>query len=162
MKKTIALILAIVMASCLLCACGGSSKDVALSDIESAVTGTVELKDFTNIKEENANYIKLMRFDDSCTPEDYFLYKASASDNLSEFGVFQAADADAAKAIQASLEAYIQQQLTGTNMESYFPNEMPKFENAKVVIQGNYVMYAVLDDSGRSAAVDAFNGVFEG
>ena len=37
------------------------------------------------------------------------------------------------------------------------PGERPKLDSAEVKIVGNYVMYAILSDSDRTAAFDAFS-----
>ena len=47
-------------------------------------------------------------------------------------------------------------------MDEYLPEEKPKLANAEVWSEGNYVMYAILDDAEREAVYKAFTGCFEG
>ena len=45
-------------------------------------------------------------------------------------------------------------------MPEYLPDEFPKRQNAKLWTEGSYVMYAILSDDGREAALEAFEGCF--
>ena len=47
-------------------------------------------------------------------------------------------------------------------LNEYLPEEKPKLEHAEVWSEGNYVMYAILDDDNREAVYKAFTGCFEG
>ena len=149
-KGTVLLIAALVLA--LLCACGGSAKEVPVSDIVTAVDGV--LGGGENFTQADAGvvegYMKL-------SPDDYAdcaVKINSYGTSFDEYGVFQAADSSQAKTIAGALEAYLQLKLD-TDM-GYQPEELPKLEKAEVKTSGNYVMYCVLGDTEKSAAFGAF------
>ena len=160
MKNKIAFIITVVLLLCLLCACGGSSKDVAMADVQNAVTAAVDIDSFDNISEKNERYIMMFGFSEDCIPDEYFIYCAKESTNCDEFGVFKAADSSSVQEIKTAVEQYIANKPLSNNVAAYFPEEMPKYDNAKVWVEGDYVMYAILDGDARQAVSDAFSGVF--
>lgn len=160
MKNKIAFILTAVLLLCLLCACGGSSKDVAMADVQNAVTSAVDIDSFDNISEKNERYIMMFGFSDDNTPDDYFIYCAKESANCDEFGVFKAADSSSVQEIKTAVEQYIANKPISNNVAAYFPEELPKYENAKAWVEGEYIMYAILDNDSLKSVSDAFSGVF--
>lgn len=160
MKNKIAFILTAVLLLCLLCACGGSSKDVAMADVQNAVTSAVDIDSFDNISEKNERYIMMFGFSDDNTPDDYFIYCAKESANCDEFGVFKASDSSSVQEIKTAVEQYIANKPISNNVAAYFPEELPKYENAKVWVEGEYIMYAILDNDSLKSVSDAFSGVF--
>ena len=41
------------------------------------------------------------------------------------------------------------------------PEERPKLDSAEIKVVGNYVMYAILSDSDKTAAFEAFEKVLQ-
>ena len=136
----------------LLCACGGSAKDVPVSDIVTAVDGVLGGGD--NFTQADAGlvegYMKLSSDDYT----DCAVKINSYGTSFDEYGVFKAADSSQAKNIAGALEAYLQLKLD-TDM-GYQPEEVPKLESAEVKTSGNYVMYCILGDAEKDAAFGAF------
>lgn len=160
MKKKIALLLSAVLMLCIMCSCGGGSKDAAMEDVKSAVTAAVDIDSFNNISEMNERYIMMFAFSEECTPDEYFIFCAKDSDNCDEFGVFKAKDSSSVQELKSAVEQYIAVKPVSNNVAAYFPQEMPKYENAKVWVEGDYVLYAILGDDARQAVGEAFSGVF--
>lgn len=148
-KKGIVLLIAAL--ALLLCACGGSSKDVPVAEIVTAVDGVIGGSG--NLVEADAGMVEgFMRL----TQDDYAdcAVKINSSTSFDEYGVFKAADSSQAKTIAEALKAYLQLKLD-TDM-GYQPEEVPKLESAEVKTSGNYVMYCILGDAEKSAAFGAF------
>ena len=153
-KGAVAALAALVLA--LLCACGGSAKDVPVADIVTAVDGVIGGSG--NLVEADAGMVEgFMRL----TENDYAdcAVKINSSTSFDEYGVFKAADSSQAKAIAEALEAYLQLKLD-TDM-GYQPEEVPKLEGAEVKTSGNYVMYCILGDAEKSAAFGAFESALK-
>lgn len=151
-KKGIVLLTAALVLALALCACGGgSSKDVPVSDIVTAVDGV--LGGSGNLVEADTGMVEgFMKLSEDGYAD--CAVKISSSTSFDEYGVFQAADSSQAKAIAEALEAYLQLKLE-TDM-GYQPEELPKLESAEVKTSGNYVMYCILGDAEKSAAFGAF------
>ena len=160
MKKIIALVISLSILLCMLCACGSSTKDVSMEDVQDAVTAAVDIDSFDNISEKNERYIMMFGFSDDNTPDDYFIYCAKESANCDEFGVFKASDSSSVQEIKTAVEQYIANKPISNNVAAYFPEELPKYENAKVWVEGEYIMYAILDNNSLKSVSDAFSGVF--
>ena len=77
--------------------------------------------------------------------------------NVDEFGVFHVKNPDRLGEVKSIVESYIAtQQLRLTPLlESYNPDEIPKVDNAKVLVCGNYVLYTILDQNATSKAQSA-------
>lgn len=74
-----------------------------------------------------------------------------------EFGIFAANDADAAERIADALTQRVERQ--SRIFKDYLPNEMYKFENYLVEIDGNIVTYAVC--ANNSMAKDILNSAYQ-
>lgn len=79
--------------------------------------------------------------------------------NIDELGLFKGADASQAERLKTAVTDYLQLRLNSW-MPEYLPDEFPKLQNAKLWTEGSYVMYAILSDDGREAALEAFEGCF--
>ena len=154
MKKTtriLALILALAALGCLLCACGGGKSvrsDVPVADLAAAVDKAIGGEKYTTAEE---SYVKGRLQVDLGACESYIVRLSGVVD---EYGVFKAKDADGAKALEKDVQTYLKNRLE-TWMDEYMPEEKPKVENAECRVVGNYVTYAILSDSNRSAAFKA-------
>ncbi len=77
--------------------------------------------------------------------------------NVDEFGVFHVKNPDRVGEVKSIVDSYIAtQQLRMTPLlESYNPDEIPKVENAKVLVCGNYVIYTILNTDATAKAQNA-------
>lgn len=128
--------------------CGGSETayrdDIATDDIATAVDAVISAENLIAMDEaylDNAMQVDPSHFDD-------FTVKINSTGiNIDEYGIFHAADDEAAEAIEAYLDMRVENW-----MVEYMPEEFPKLESAEVVTYGEYVMYAILSDDNRTAA----------
>ena len=160
LKRSLAILLA-VCAILSLCACGGDKAeykdDVAVSDLADKIIATNDSWSFT---EMNDSYLEgAMKLN----PSDFAEYSVNINamgTTADEFGIFKAKDADSVTTVKEAAEGYLSFRLD-TWMDEYMPEEKPKLEKAEVKVCGLYVMYAILDDSARSAAFEAFEGALK-
>lgn len=158
MKKHILILLAAVLALCLLAACGDKTEsepdmDAVVTAIDSAIgnDGSMVAVD--------ENYIRGSMKMDVSDYENYTVKINAMGVNIDEYGVFKGADSAQVKEIKAAVEDYLQMR-EDTWMTEYMPEEFPKLQNAEVWAEGNYVIYAILGDDAKTAAGDAFAACF--
>lgn len=156
MKKNlgkISALLALCMTLCLFAACGGVKDNVPVTEIVTAVDQAVGAENLVPVEE---NYIRgRLKLDVSGCAE-YTVKINSMGTNVDEYGLFKAKDEDAAKALSAAVQRYLDERLS-TWMDEYMPEEKPKVENASVKTQGVYVMYTILSEKGAAAAFKALD-----
>lgn len=154
MKKSIALILALITVLCLCAACGDDT-DPGMDAVSAAVKNAADSDIMTDIPE---SYMQSMMKLSAENYTEYFARISSVGININEYGVFKTDDPDAMKEL---LQAYLEYR-EEIWMDEYLPEEHPKLENAQVWVVGDYVMYAILDSETMDAAEIAFKGCFEG
>ena len=143
MKRTFALIAALVLLVSLFSACGKSEpKDIDLDSLDAALA---EKSPFLEALEpvdadigcmiltvDEADCEKaVMRFSSGATAEEYALIKAKDSAALGR--------------IEKALKEHIAFQKT--SFAGYVPSEVPKIEAAILSTKGNYIIYCVADDA---------------
>lgn len=77
--------------------------------------------------------------------------------NVDEFGVFHVKDSKRVSKVEDIVKSYIatQQLRLPSILDMYNPDEIPKVENAKVLVCGNYVLYTILNDEATGKAQSA-------
>lgn len=162
---TIFLCMTLLLSVLAMASCGGSdgqseetrdpNKPAAtLDSIYAAVTAVVPNAD----KLTDAQESQLGSFFNGAKPEDFASYKRvlqSMSTSIDEIGIFEAKSADDVKKIEAMIDDFFEFYLSLWN-DDYLAEEKPKLENAERVTSGNFVMYVILDDDARAAAITAF------
>lgn len=162
---TIFLCMTLLLSVFAMASCGGSdgqseetrdpNKPAAtLDSIYAAVTAVVPNAD----KLTDAQESQLGSFFNGAKPEDFASYKRvlqSMSTSIDEIGIFEAKSADDVKKIEAMIDDFFEFYLSLWN-DDYLAEEKPKLENAERVTSGNFVMYVILDDDARAAAITAF------
>lgn len=156
MKRVLSFLLAALMVLGL-CACGKKPVEPALSGVAERVAEAVAAPD--SMAQVDANYIKNMVGLDESAYTEAVVMTTNVGTSRDEYGVFKCADAKAAEAAGTILEAYIQKCID--TMMGYTPEELPKLEAAEIVVEGSYVMYAVLGDDAKPAAIKAFKDCFK-
>lgn len=154
-------IICAILALLLFTACGGKSvaggirNDVALNDVSSAVASVLSDDALVSVSD---SYISGSMKMDVSDYDSYDVKINSKGVNIDEYGVFKAKDSSQAALVEKAVSDYLQMR-RDTWMKEYMPEEYPKLENAEIKIAGNYVIYAILSDSDRKAAFDAFEKV---
>lgn len=154
MKKILPLACA-VLALGLLAACGSSAKvkdDVAAADVSKAVVAALQADSFAAVSETYVTGVMKMEV---ASFKGYDVELNSKGENIDMFGVFQGSDEKQTAEIKKACEDYLQMR-KDTWMPEYMPEERPKMDAAEVKVVGNYVMFAILSDSDKTAAFGAF------
>lgn len=160
MKRKIYSAAALLLLVFMLCACssGKSAKTPEMQVVADAVGASIDISDMSQIPDEYVENIM------GIAPDGYVsrnTLMSAVGTNINEYGIFLAKDADQAKTIKDALNAYLEYR-ESVWMDEYLPDEKPKLDNAEVLQQGSYVMYAILSDANRDAVNAAFEGCFEG
>ena len=105
---------------------------------------------------DNTEYYMQYYFSAFSYVDDSCIVTCTESTNFNEFGVFHVKSTSDVKLCEKQVKAYL------TNAKERFKNgvvydinEYPKFENAKVTVVGQYVIYTILDTSQTKAAISA-------
>lgn len=161
MKIKLALILSTVMLLGLMTACGGASyrDDVPVSQLETAIEAAIGGGD-TMIQATDTYMTTSMKLEAS-SYEEACVKMDSQGVNIDEYGVFKAADEGSAKELKTLLDAYLQFRLDSWAPE-YMPDQLPKLQNAEVIVKGSYVMYTILSEEARTAAEEAVENALKG
>lgn len=82
---------------------------------------------------------------------------AKKDTNVDEIGVFHVKNPDQVSKVKSIVDSYIatQQLRLPSILDMYNPDEIPKVENAKVLVCGNYVLYTILNDEATGKAQSA-------
>jgi hypothetical protein len=145
-------------------ACGGDGQSeetrdpnkpaATLDSIYAAVSAVVPDAD----KLTDAQATHLTGFFNGAVPEDFASYKIvmqTMSTSIDQIGIFEAKSAEDVKKIEAMVDDFFDFYLSLWN-DNYLAEEKPKLENAERVTSGNFVMYVILGDDARAAAITAF------
>jgi hypothetical protein len=156
-RKALPLLCAALL--CLLTACGGSESkvrdDLSAEDVSNSVAAVLTQDSFATAPD---SYISGSMKMDLSGYKSSEVKINSKGVNIDEIGVFQGNDAAQAAEIKQAVEDYLQR-YKDRWVPAYMPGERPKLDSAEVKVIGNYVMYAILSDSDRTAAFDAFEKV---
>ncbi len=79
--------------------------------------------------------------------------------DLNEFGIYHVTDGNA-DAMKALLSKYLTDFYDLYNA-NYLPEETPKLRDAEVKVFGNYVVYAMLNDTDRTTLFDAIENALK-
>ncbi len=148
MKKTVAILLAIVCLAALLTGCGGSKK-------------TMEPRAFVDDVLANANFAdSLNQLSDDVVAQYYGVDSADYTSAIAYGGtaataeqivVFEAKDSAAAERILSALQTFVAEKIEA--YKSYGPAAAMSLENAPVKIIGNCVVAVVCADSDSALKV---------
>ncbi|MBQ9806291.1 MAG: DUF4358 domain-containing protein [Clostridia bacterium] len=87
---------------------------------------------------------------------DYEIYLAPTASNINQVGVYHVQDGHTEE-MEAILKDYLQRSYAenGNWYDSYIPKETPKLRDAEVKVYGNYIAYAILNETDRATFFDA-------
>ena len=158
MRTALALLLVLVCVFAVSCGADEGKTDdgtpATMEDVYNAVTGT--LADSDKLVDIQDSYLKNFIKADT---ENYASYKVvvqSISSSIDEIGIFEAKDAADVKAIEDMVDTYLDFYRNEIWDNRYNQDEFPKLRDAERVTAGNFVMYVILGDAERAAAVAAF------
>ena len=180
MKKKIITVLAVAMACAALTGCGGntsrttsntsnatSSAATASGSDSSAANSTASTQSATSengLAAKTAALKEAVKFPEMVSVKadtlkerfgieeadvsDFSAYVCGSGAMPDEFGVFTAKDTDAAKRIKDALNKRVEQQRK--TFQDYTPNEMYKFDDYFVEVNGTSVSYAICADNEKA------------
>ncbi len=152
--RKIAFIAAVLAASMLLTGCGGgessSSGSSAVSEktISEKTTELLSAVDFPEMAEVPADKLMVYYKLDEADITEFSAYVAGAGVYPDEFGIFVAKDADTAASVKERLEERVEKQRK--TYADYSPDEMYKFDDHFVSVDGNVVCFAVCADNSTA------------
>lgn len=149
--KAVSLLLAAVMLAGLLCACGGSAKNVPVSELSEKVCSALGK---TDMADPGENYVKGYMKHDAAEIGEYVIMKNVMGTNIDEFGIFKAGNLSVNE-LKEMIEGYLQ--ILVDSWMNYQPEEKPKLDGAEIKVVGDYVMYCILTDAGKDVAFGAFS-----
>ena len=153
MKKIFAIIICLSMLSLTACTQGDYSNAARCSDIADSVK--LSLSDGQEYENYDSSHIKY-NFEDTSLQDDACIFYSVDSSDINEVGIFHGAKEDDIDELTAIIENYLRDMRENQRafIESYAPNEIPKLEDARVYIFGNYIVYTILPSDQRDAAID--------
>lgn len=160
MKKLFAAILLITLALTSLASCGEKIKN----DVDVSVLATeVEkgISDKSNLSEADEDYMVYNMNTDFAKMGDYIVKTPESNKSLDEYGIFKAESSEQLEYIQKLVSDYLAYRLQVWDTR-YHNEELPKLEGAKQKTVGMYVVYVILSESERNAAISNFEKALKG
>lgn len=163
MKKRISLMLAILFCVAMVfasCTSGNTAKEFTADEIaktvEAAIPNVSGLDNF-DLDTMKSFYSTI----DTSLVSSSAAKRTTSGTSTDQYGVFVCKSENDAKTFSKQLEEGISVIAKSAAQFGYVPEEQPKLDNAKVVSNGKYVMFAILSDAERTAAITAFNNLFK-
>lgn len=117
-------------------------------DISKKTSALLEAIDLPEMAEITADGLNLFFGVDEADVSDFSAYLCGSGAMPDEFGIFIVKDADAADRVAAALNERAERQRK--MFKDYLPNEMYKFDDCFVEINGTVVTYAVCADNSKA------------
>lgn len=157
MKKIIS-IFAAVMICAALTGCGNSSESSTPAQSTEGLAAEGGLDSKTAALMDSVEHPEMVSVKTDTVKDRFGIEEADVSELSAyicgsgampdEFGIFRAADADAAKRIVEALDKRIERQRK--TFQDYTPAEMYKFDDCFVETSGNVVIYAICADNSKA------------
>lgn len=153
MKKLISIFAAAILCVTL-AGCGSGNSGKSPAERTSALTSTLSdaaLSAGTKLPEMvsvTAGTLHDRFLIDEADVSEFSAYVCGNGSSPREYGVFTAKDADAAKRVSDALKSHIERHRK--TFETYKPDEMYKFDDCFVEINGNVVSYAVCENNDKA------------
>jgi len=160
MKKFTALLIAVIILTCSLFGCKKEEEtntpdtvrnDVSVEDLSTKILNEVSIDLLSPAGE---SYITLNIDIDLSLCEGYAVY-INPTGTADAIGIFKASTEENAEKLLTQSKDYVKL-LKDTWMTEYLPEEKAKLEKAVCKKMGSYVIYAILDDAARNAAIESF------
>lgn len=139
MKRFAAFVLCMAV---LLCGCGSKAKDIDVAAFADSVAEKVDFGDELLAVPEKivSDYYTLPE-----GIESFKIYVSATSATASELAVFKCKDANALKEVKSAVESRVAEQTA--SYENYRPDEKFRLDNAVILTEGNYLVFAVSNDN---------------
>ncbi len=143
MKRTLALIAALLLMAALFSACGKAEvKDIDLDSLDAALAEKSPFLEALEPVEADIGCMILTIDEADC---EKAVMRFSSGATAEEYALIKAKDAASLGRIEKALKDHIAFQKT--SFAGYVPSEVPKIENAILTTKGDYIIYCVADDA---------------
>lgn len=142
----------------LLTACQSIRSDLTAAEIQTQLSPAVSGAE-VYVTCSDRYLLSIFELSDEALPSHACLRDADLS--LNEFGVFACETVGEAKEFLLRLSEGLEKRALRFD-DRYFTEEKPKFENAKAVRLGRYVLYTVLGESEQNAVIQQFYHIVKG
>ena len=151
-KQILIVILSLLMLFSLV-SCNSYADDIDTDNL--ATVGLNALSDGIDYVEADDGFLD----DYFTTPSwvtDYEIYLAPTASNINQVGIYHVQDGHTEE-MEVILKDYLQKSYAenGNWYDSYIPKETPKLRDAEVKVYGNYIAYAILNETNRATFFDA-------
>lgn len=163
-KKILTLSLALLLVLAALVSCGGTQyrDDLTSAQVLDSVKAAIPSEE--GYRQVSDAYISASTWGENYTVllenvTDYSIIISEKSDvNIDEVGIFHVSDSAKVEELKAIVETYVEGQTLRFRdlLISYNPDELPKLDEAVVVVCGNYIYYSILSEERTAAARTAF------
>ncbi len=164
MKKFLFLSLAVVMILTLVTACGGDKyrDDLTSAQVMDQIKTVIPSEE--GYRQVSEGYISASMWGENYTAlldntTDHCIIVSEKSDvNIDEVGVFHVKDSAKVDELKTIVETYVEGQTLRFRdlLISYNPDELPKLDEATVIVCGNYIYYSILFEARTETAKTAF------
>ena len=164
MKKILLLSLAVVMILTLVTACGGDKyrNDLTSAQVMDQIKTAIPSEE--GYRQVSEGYISASMWGENYTAlldntTDHCIIVSEKSDvNIDEVGVFHVTDSAKVDELKTIVETYVEGQTLRFRdlLISYNPDELPKLDEATVIVCGNYIYYSILSEARTETAKTAF------
>lgn len=150
------LVLAALLASCT----QSVRNDVYVTDIAAAVESKISMA--SNLTDMSKDTVEFYLGVDLSSVSEYIVRAPSGSASIDEYGIFKVKGTDEAGAVSllALVNAYLANRIENWDTR-YDQSEKDKVMKAKAEKRGNYVIYVILSDSERDAALSEFESILK-
>lgn len=164
MKKILLLSLAVVMILTLVTACGGDKYRDDLNSAQVMDQIKTAIPSEEGYRQVSEGYISASMWGENYTAlldntTDHCIIVSEKSDvNIDEVGVFHVKDSAKVDELKTIVETYVEGQTLRFRdlLISYNPDELPKLDEATVIVCGNYIYYSILSEARTETAKTAF------
>lgn len=167
MKRILSVMLAMLLLTASLISCGANYRDdLTPAQVMKSVLDAIPLEE--GYRQVSDSFISESSFGTFYTVilenTDHYIAVSEKSDmNVDEIGVFHVKSGDLTEDVKVIVSDYVKARTRQYEdlLISYNPNELPKLEEATVVVCGKYVYYSILSEARTSAAKAAFENTLK-
>ncbi len=153
MKKTLSLLLALLLCLGFIAACGDKAPayrtDIAPADLAAAAEPS--LTGASSMTDPGSDYIAGMMQADLSLFDGQIMKIQTIGTAIDEYGIFKAADPEKLPEIEALIKAYLEGKLAAWIPDCMPEEEYPKLQAASYKIFGSYIVYGILADTEKEA-----------
>ncbi|MBQ7315710.1 MAG: DUF4358 domain-containing protein [Clostridia bacterium] len=93
----------------------------------------------------------------------HIVISGDSANNVDEVGIFHVKDSAKTEELRAIVQTYVDGRVLRFRdlLAGYNPQELPKLDEAKVEVRGNYIYYSILSEDATAKALTAFENALK-